>query len=251
MADSHQPESDAFSSTIEATPPLAPLLEAVLRCQGFTPTLVEDTVILPSGLRLRAELLDTVPLGEHGLRIVTTILASHDEAFPEGLREFQHTGGNDLRDAIGNGFDAWVRTDLVVLEDTLRAKPENCMTMEMQFPGPDGSKDRIRQILLGPTAHCVQHPASDVEHPFCPCCLLTQSFDAFRECIALDRTLGVRLFAARDAEGRSSADCRVNGEDYPLGVDALVSYASGWPECGFEWRKQYVIMRTVQKKEPE
>lgn len=140
----------------------------------------------------------------------------------------------------------WARTDLIVLEDALCPKPKDCTMMEMQFPGSNGSEGRTRQILLGPTAHYVQHPVEDEEHPFCPCCLLTKSFDAFRECIESDRTLGVRMFAMRDAEGRENADCRVNGEDYPPGTEALTGYASSWPACGFEWRKQYVIVRTKQ-----
>ena len=51
------------------------------------------------------------------------------------------------------------------------------------------------------------------EHPFCPCCLLTRSFEAFRGFMEGDGFYCLRLFAARDTEGVPQADCRVNGED--------------------------------------
>ena len=85
------------------------------------------------------------------------------------------------------------------------------------------------------------------EHPFCPCCLLTKSFEAFRELIEGNGFYGLRLFAARDAEGELQADCRVNGDDWDKGAQALREYARTWPEAGYEFRKQYVVLQSIEK----
>ena len=84
-------------------------------------------------------------------------------------------------------------------------------------------------------------PAQDEEHPFCPCCLFTNSLDAFHGILRDGGYAAIRLYAARDANGEISADCRVNGEDYPAGQQALAEYVGTWPQRGFEFRKQLVI----------
>jgi hypothetical protein len=38
------------------------------------------------------------------------------------------------------------------------------------------------------------------------------------------------------------ADCRVNGEDWLAGADALRAYVATWPDRGLETRKQYVLI---------
>jgi hypothetical protein len=50
------------------------------------------------------------------------------------------------------------------------------------------------------------------EHSFCPCCLLTRSFEAFKALFEGERFHALRLYAARDLDGLAQADCRVNGE---------------------------------------
>lgn len=53
---------------------------------------------------------------------------------------------------------------------------------------------------------------------------------------------GIRFYAARNHEDQVTADCRVNGEDYPAGQEALLLYGKSWPEAGFEYRKQYILL---------
>jgi hypothetical protein len=40
------------------------------------------------------------------------------------------------------------------------------------------------------------------------------------------------------------ADCRVNGEDWSAGAEALRAYVTRWPDRGFEFRKQYVVIQS-------
>ena len=49
----------------------------------------------------------------------------------------------------------------------------------------------------------------------------------------------------RDGKGKAQADCRVNGSDWEKGAEALRHYVATWPEAGFEMRKQYVVLHTI------
>ena len=88
--------------------------------------------------------------------------------------------------------------------------------------------------------------AEPEEHPFCPCCLLTRSWEAFRELIEGDGFYGLRLFAMRDPEGNPRADCRVNGAEWERGKQALREYVRTWPGAGVEFRKQFVVLQSQE-----
>jgi hypothetical protein len=48
----------------------------------------------------------------------------------------------------------------------------------------------------------------------------------------------------RDEHGQASADCRVNGQEFEPGKQALRNYVKTWPPRGVEFRKQYVIIQS-------
>jgi hypothetical protein len=68
--------------------------------------------------------------------------------------------------------------------------------------------------------------------PFISCRQLTNSFEAFRDLIESDEFYAVRLFALRGGDGNAGGDCRVNGDDWEKGAQALRGYASTWPASG-------------------
>jgi hypothetical protein len=155
--------------------------------------------------------------------------------------------------------------DLVVLLEALQRKPTTCMEIEADFPDKDGKPAYSRRALLGPVTHLVQNVkiypeqktpeiAEEVpcrqckRHEFCPCCLLTNSFDAFKELIEDSGFYSLRLYALRDENGLPMADCRVNGNDWEKGAEALRKYVTTGPEAGFESRTQYVVLQTVEKE---
>lgn len=41
----------------------------------------------------------------------------------------------------------------------------------------------------------------------------------------------------------------LDGEDFAPAVESLTAYASKWPERGLEFRKQYVVIRSVSRKQ--
>ena len=238
---------------------LVSLAAAVLKQRGYS-AVTEKTWLLhgDSGFTILPQLVELHPLDDGGVRTVTTMQSNHPKLCPAGVFEYQHSTGNNVADSISRGFDQWVQTDFVPLLDALLPQPETCTALLMEFPAGDGRAARVRRAVLGPVAHFMQEPPSTPddnaaeEHPFCPCCLLTNSFEAFRELIEGDGFYCLRLFSARDTEGAAQADCRVNGEDWESGVQALREYARTWPPAGYEFRKQYVVLQSIEKNaEPD
>ena len=230
---------------------LPELLEGVLADRGHRHAQHDGWIELAeSGFVLVPLIVEARPLPKGGAQTLTTIQIHHPTLIPGGVFEFQHSTGNDLSNSIRKGFDQWAQMDLVTLQDATQDQPKSCMTMVMEFPaGETAAPPRKRRAILGPTAHAMLKPPPAMTpadaHSFCPCCLLTNSFEAFKAMFEAEDFFGIRLFAARDAEGKPQADCRVNGEDFPAGAEALRKYVLKWPEAGYEFRKQYVALQTL------
>lgn len=221
---------------------LLAILETVLRNQGIASERQEGWLMLPNDLCLRPEIVMIQPLDQGGVRTMSTIAIAHEKCAPAGLFEFQHATGNDTNSAFTAGFEGWSALDLPVLQDVIEEQLNRCAGMDMEFPG---SAHRVRRAVLGPVSHVASRDADVAEeHPFCPCCLLTNSFEAFRSHFDSEATYGIRLLVLRNEQGEVSADCRVNGIDWELGRTHLVEYGKRWPDRGFEMRKQYVAIYT-------
>lgn len=245
----------AFSNaqhTWQESADLLEILAATLTDAGHSVARREKELEMDSGLRLYPQFVALQPRHPSGVQTTSTIQVSHPMFPPSGLFEYQHSAGNDLRESFAGGFQNWADLDLPVFLDALQEEPQSCMCMAMTFPEDSArAKPLHRRVVLGPAAHMVNAPSSETaeEHPFCPCCLLTNSFEAFKELLSSEALYGIRLFAMRGEDGQIQADCRVNGEDFPQGADALIQYASSWPRRGFEFRKQYLIMQTQPTQE--
>jgi hypothetical protein len=199
-----------------------------------------------SGFAVRPHLLESHP-ADTFVRSVVAVTTSHQRLAPEGVVEYQHAVGDTLSEAVSSGIDQWLQLDFVVFLDALRDQAKQCGALEFAFPG--GTRPAVtRRAMLGPVGHIMAQPeraAPDAEHPFCPCCFLTNSYEAFRPLIEGEGFYGIRLFAARNDDGSPQADCRVNGQDWESGKQALLDYVASWPQAGFELRKQYVILQTL------
>lgn len=222
---------------------LLSLLAGVLTGNGYNPELRQGWLWLAEGLRVLPQLLRVE--GGETFRSSTTIEVAAVNGLFEHLFEFQHSIGDDsLQECLSSGFDLWARADLPVYLDALRAEPECCHALSMTFPDGSGV-EASRRILLGPVTHFAEAPEAQdgEEHPFCPCCLFTNSADAFMERVKEPEIRIVRLYAARNTEGQAMADCRVNGQDDAAGHAELLKYVSTWPERGFEFRKQLILIQ--------
>ncbi|MFZ6743165.1 DUF6348 family protein [Undibacterium sp. JH2W] len=245
----------ASSPTTLATPVFANLnidaaltlaLFEVLTAEAIKLKWQDNYLALEDGLLLAVERVETVTLAEDKFRTCTRIYVSHAEYFPQGLSEYQHAMGATESEAVLEGLRTWVKMDLLVLQDAVREQPLNCTVIEMNTSAEAAESTSFRQVILGPVAHLVSQPAprKKEDHPFCPCCLFTESMPAFHDLLQTSDFIGIRLFASRDNEDKLAADCRVNGEDFIPAVEYLKQYAEKWPQRGLEFRKQYVVVRT-------
>lgn len=241
------------------------LMASVLRDLGYQIESEESWIVHPdSGFVLLPRLVQLKPLEERGVLTTTTLQTNHPALVPGGVFEYQHATGDNVEDSIRKGFDQWAQMSLVALLDALQPTPAICAALQKTFPEKDGTLAYARRAVLGPVTHLVENAevyaekitsggGGDVQgeegesHKFCPCCLLTRSFEAFKELFEDNAFYGLLLFAMRDQNGVPQADCRVNGSDWEKGAEALRKYVTTWPEAGYKFRKQYVVLHTPAK----
>lgn len=228
---------------------LPALLRDALMARGHAAEAAHDGwLVLPDGLWLLPQILSFSVAEDGSVRTSSTIEVAHAGLSPQGIFEYQHSYGETTQEALTRGFDLWAQGDLVVFQDALGSDLAHCTSMAMNW-----EEGRQRRVLFGPVAHRAAQPDAvpEEEHPFCPCCLFTNSWEAFKPQIESDGLYAVRLYAARDADGEVQADCRVNGEDWAAGADALRAYVRQWPDRGFEFRKQYVVIQSPPQAVPD
>ena len=209
-----------------------------------------DKLVLSNGIELRPYFFEHQQISEQQVRSATVIHARHPTAFPAGLYEFQHATEQNYEASVSAGFSMWMRMDLLALSDALRAKPKDCTVMESILPPYAANfEPRIRHIVLGPVGHLFAERSNTVqeEHPFCPCCFMTQCYQVFEKLIQAEQFVGIYFFVSRDTQGQVNADCRVNGEDFPAAIPLLLAYANTWPARGLELRKQYVVLKNAER----
>jgi hypothetical protein len=241
----------AAASVPVADPALMQALADLLLLEGIEFAWHATGLRLSSGLLLQVEPIESITLADGRVRTCTKMYVAHPDFFPNGIAEYQHAIGVSEAAAIAEGFRAWTQMDLVVLTDATRDTPLDCTVIEMSVVAgaeADG-KSLYRQVLLGPVAHLATLPASEAElHPFCPCCLFTESTAALHDLLQSQEFLGLRMFVSRDNQGKLAVDCRVNGEDFDGVQQSLTQYAGNWPQRGLEFRKQYLVMRSIRRK---
>lgn len=221
------------------------LLGKVLEEEERRYTLQDGWLLLDSGLALLPQFL-YFNLNDNGtVETSTTIEIRDTRGLFSGVFEYQHARSDvSAAASLSTGFRRWMQVDLVVLEDALKAKPDQCSMMQMSFNGAEEGHQRPRRILLGPVEHYATIASQEAEeHPFCPCCLFSNSMKGFMPQLQSGGFYAVRMYAARNSEGEIMADCRVNGEDWDAGREALLQYVQQWSEKGLEYRKQMIVIQ--------
>ncbi len=190
---------------------LSALLFDTLAARGFKPVRErEGWLLLPDeGLWLWPQIASYHPNDDGSVSTSTTIEVAHASLLPAGAFKYQHSYGEDIASALTRGFDLWAQVDLVVFKDALTVEMAHCTSLQMQWEPKEGeTRSRQRRVLFGPVAHHAAREATEEEeHPFCSCCLFTNTWDAYKPQIESDGVYGLRLYAARDAQGKVQADC--------------------------------------------
>jgi hypothetical protein len=230
----------------EETVNLVDCLSSVLSSKGHAYRTGTGFVELDAGFILQPRFVELQPGHTKGVRTTTTVEVHHPQLVPDGAFEYQHSRGSDTTASVIAGLQGWAELDLVVFLDAARDELEHCTGLQMGLPDANEGDRRVRRVVLGPPARLVtdRNTPEDPEHPFCPCCLLTKTMEAFRQFLAGDAFYGIRVYAARTADASVMADCRINGEDWEPGTEALRAYAETWPGVGVETREQYVIIHS-------
>lgn len=244
--------SVAFSGVASRTEALdlLKLLSSTLTKYSIDHHIRDGWLILPDDIMLLPDFVSLEPRSDGGAKTTTTISVCHQTQIPNGLFEYQHSVSDTAANSITKGFDSWIQLDLKTLMEAVKDSEADCMSIVLDFPGTIEANPFKRRVVLGPTMHYVTQADQSIEdeHPFCPCCLFTNSFSAFQTQLESEGFFGLRLFASRNVEGVIEADCRVNGIDWPAGVDELVKYVEKWPPRGLEFRKQFVVIQPVATK---
>ena len=226
---------------------LLAILREVLAKGGWMAEEQNGWLVSEAGLWLRPQFVSFQPRDDGLVTTCTTIEVAHPLMLPEPCFEYQHSIGDSFTVSIRTGFEQWAQIDWPVFVDLVSHDQHRCMRLEFTPLDNDATSSGLaRRVLLGPPAHMVASPspaaAEGEAHNFCPCCLFTNSWESFKPLIESNGTSGLRLFAMRDESGKISVDCRLNGVDFEAGAQALRAYAATWPERGFEYRKQYVLI---------
>ena len=224
---------------------LVEILAGVLAGRGHDCTRHEHWVQMGE-YQFQPQLVAVIPEEDGGVQTSSTIEVSHARLLPTSLFEYQHATGDDVEQSFRSGFEGWTESDLPVFVDLENAEPETCAELAIELPATEESAPLSRRVLLGPPVqYCQSVNEIAQEHPFCPCCLVTNNFEALSQYINGTGVHGIRLFALRDQNGKAAADCRVDGLDYDDGAQSLAGYAGTWPDCGYEFRKQYVLVHNA------
>jgi len=230
---------------------LVECLDHALKECGHTGAIHKGHVRLENGLIMHPRVAHFAALDEGGARTVTTVETSLPGRIPPAIFEYQHSSGKTVVESITSGLKNWAQLDLPAFLESLEESPKNCITIGPGKVESETPAEIYRRIILGPVARFAQDPDKheEGEHPpFCLCCLFSHSIQAFDSLLKKSEYFGVRLYAMRDQNGEFGADCRVNGLDWPEGMEALKAYAATWPGQGVEFRKQYIVIQTPERK---
>lgn len=181
---------------------------------------------------------------ENQCRAATTIQIQHPTLFPDGIYEYQYSlWYDDFAEAIAGAFASWLALDWQTLKDA--ADPEGGQGLQQSIDIAHGDQPIRHRIHFGGVQVFPNLDEDDPAHDeFCPCCLFTRSIEAFSDLLhERGKNHAIRLFASKDSDSSTSADCRIDGDEYPAAQAALQTYAASWKNCdSIKFRKQYIII---------
>lgn len=201
-----------------------------------------------SGFGFSPRLFEVQAMDNDRVRTGTTVDIIHPDLFPEPIFEYQYSfAENDVLNCMVEGFKLWIDSDVSVLLASIDRNPQGFMSIEMDF-STDGEPLQ-RQVIFGNVLRYGGKPSThdkESDHDFCPCCLFTQNIELFHSLLKVKENYAIRLFVSKNSDtGETNADCRVNGEEWEHAVPKLKQYAEKWDSEDYEFRKQYVIIKTL------
>lgn len=245
---------------------IAYALFGILQNRGWDVEILDSEIgndkwihVKDNGYSLLPALINFYSDENNEIKISATVQIHHKEVFPNGIFEYVYPQ-KKVENVIGGLFElfeTWVNLDWRTLCDCLKFEKSEFMSMRIDL---NKEKTQAKHVFYGPV---LSYPNIDVEDAkakgidvdpyideFCPCCLFTNSMEAFVKQIKdTNQNYAIRLFAMKDPNGEVDADCRINGEEYPQAEEYLKKYAKTWKDCDIiKMRKQYVIIKNVEDR---
>jgi hypothetical protein len=165
---------------------------------------------------------------------------AHDELFGvEGVFEYSYGSGSSDAEAADAALTNWIEHDLAALRSA--AAGQAVEGLKLTF-GEDAADARQGwEIYLGPMLYYAG-PAGP--EPCCEACLFAQNAEVLMTLLDQGRSCAVKIVAGRDADGEISADCRIDGRDWPEGRASIMRAVASWPPAdGLALRRQYLIFK--------
>ena len=104
-------------------------------------------------------------------------------AHAQRIFEFQHSSGTDVRDSFAKASRAGRSSICRCSSMRCEQSPRRAWSWKWQGQESKSLLAQDRRLVFGPTLQMAQKPetSAPAEHDFCPCCLFTNSIDAFDE----------------------------------------------------------------------
>lgn len=171
------------------------------------------------------------------------IKTRHEGLFPDGIFEFAYGGGTDMESAIIDAAYRWIQSDFNTIHDLLcTAKEHNhdgnkADVVSMTPQGEVLGWEIVFGPLISTTIEGVKQKISQDE-------IFWRLFDVITEDLLGEKGIyPIKFFAIQNEKNEIDADCRLNGQDWQKGREALLEYIREWNlKDIFHWRKQYVIV---------
>jgi Family of unknown function (DUF6348) len=155
--------------------------------------------------------------------------------------EYSYGLGLDDDAAAADALQRWVDFDLPVLMESSTGDLKTCARCNYTLPETSGVARRKWHIFLGPMFYLA---GSRGAQPCCSACLFTASAPVLLSRLNERVSHAVKIVASKDLDGTTSADCRVNGENWPEAIEAIAEAAKSWPDdCGLILRRQYLFFK--------
>lgn len=161
--------------------------------------------------------------------------------FDSSAYEYSYGGGLVDQAAHEAAMSNWIAFDFPVLVQAASGREAGCQIMKMARNANNGIASGTWQIYAGPMAYLA---GDSGEQPCCRDCLFTMSLPALLPLMARPKSFALKLVAAKDEDGTTNADCRLNGEDVPEAMETIARAAKGWPAAkGLQLRRQYLYFK--------
>lgn len=223
------------------------IAQAFINC-GYDIEINPDTfVFTPLELTIGGTMSQVEELRENVKAARLSITLDH-RLFPGPIFEFVYGWGSSTKVATINAFERWIDSDFPVIHDFLADhKLENGHTSEVKIASNSGEtgeqiswKGIIGPLLIFKGGEVVYDQENRNE-------IIKPLFEAITgDFLGRRGMYPIRCFMSKNSDQQIEVDCRVNGEEWKRGYDALVECCQRWEVQDYLFWKQYLLIYSLE-----